>query len=420
MGSLLEHTSMNRGRADCVLLCVSGFSRSVATGGVGVLIGIYLSRMGLCEGDLSFVVAAGLSGAAAATLLVTLGVRAPRRATLVGLALLSATGCLALVAFSRSGVAVLAGLAFLGMLNGMGRDRGAAMVLESATLPGTVPDDRRTRAFAGYHVLQDTGHAIGALLAGVPEVLRRWTTCGDIASLQIVFGLFGLLNLVPGVLSLFLSRGVEPAATDESVPLSPEGKRVIWRISGLFFVDSLAGGLLTTALLSFFFFERFEVGEGALALLFGSARILNALSHLGAAWLSSRIGLLNTMVFTHIPSSLLLATALVAPSFPVAAALFLLREGLVEMDVPTRQSYVMAVVRPSERVVASGVTHLVRLGGWAAGPSLAGLLMQGTALAVPFLAGAGLKVVYDVLLFAAFRGLKPPEERREPAEGGSQ
>jgi MFS family permease len=179
----------------------------------------------------------------------------------------------------------------------------------------------------------------------------------------------------------------------------------------LFAVDSLAGGFLTTALLSFFFYERFQVGEGTLGLLFFAARAANAGSHLAAAWLAKRIGLVNTMVFTHIPSSLLLATVAWAPSFPVAAALFLLREGLVEMDVPTRQSYVMAVVRPEERTRASGVTHLVRLCAWAVAPAFAGLLMRGTSLATPLLVGSGMKIAYDLLLFASFRRLRPPEER---------
>jgi MFS family permease len=148
-----------------------------------------------------------------------------------------------------------------------------------------------------------------------------------------------------------------------------------------------------------------------IAVLFLGARGMNAISHLGAAWLAKRIGLVNTMVFTHIPSSLLLVTVAFAPNFWVAAVLFLLREGLVEMDVPTRQSYVMAMVRPEERTFASGVTHLVRLGGWAVAPSFAGFLMQFLTLSTPLFIGAGMKIAYDVMLYRAFRGLKPPEER---------
>jgi predicted MFS family arabinose efflux permease len=168
---------------------------------------------------------------------------------------------------------------------------------------------------------------------------------------------------------------------------------------------------LTTALLAVFFYEQFGVSEAAIGFLFFGARVLNAVSHLGAAWLAARIGLVNTMVFTHIPSSLLLMTVPFAPSFPVAAVLFLLREGLVEMDVPTRQSYVMAVVRPDERTFASGVTHLVRLVGWAAAPAFAGLLMRGLSVGAPLFVGAAMKIAYDVLLYAAFRKTRPPEER---------
>ena len=182
------------------------------------------------------------------------------------------------------------------------------------------------------------------------------------------------------------------------------------KISALFAVDSLAGGFLTTALLSYFFFERFGSTEAVIGGLFFGARLMNAASHLGAAWLARRFGLVNTMVFTHIPSSLLLVTVAFAPTFAIAAALFLLREGLVEMDVPTRQSYVLAVVHPSERTFASGITNLVRLGAWAVAPAVAGTLMNGDSMYLPLVIGAGMKFAYDLLLWRAFRGIRPPEE----------
>jgi predicted MFS family arabinose efflux permease len=186
---------------------------------------------------------------------------------------------------------------------------------------------------------------------------------------------------------------------------------VLWRISALFALDSIGGGFLTTALIVYFFAERFGVGSATVSVLVFTARIANAGSHLAAAWLARRIGLLNTIVCTHMPSSLLLLTLAWAPSFPVAAVLFLLREGLVEMDVPTRQSYVMAVVQPAERLTAAGVTSLVRLGGWAVAPMIAGGLMQSTTLGMPLVVGAVTKVVYDVLLYVSFRAHRPPEER---------
>ncbi|MBZ0125108.1 MAG: MFS transporter, partial [Rhodocyclaceae bacterium] len=226
-----------------------------------------------------------------------------------------------------------------------------------------------------------------------------------------MFLLYAALLAAGAPLALALSPAAETGAEGPRRPVSPQSKKIIWKISALFAIDSIAGGFLGSALLSYFFFERFAVSAALIGGLFFAARVLNALSHLGAAWLAERIGLVNTMVFTHIPSSILLASVAFAPNFWVAALLFLLREGLVEMDVPTRQSYVMAVVAPEERTYASGVTHLVRLGGWAVAPSFAGWLMQAASLAAPLFIGAGMKIAYDLLLWRAFRKLKPPEER---------
>jgi hypothetical protein len=188
---------------------------------------------------------------------------------------------------------------------------------------------------------------------------------------------------------------VEATSTRPVCHASPRTRALLARISALFTLDSLGGGFLTTALLSYFFFERFGASSTQIGALFFGARVLNALSHLAAARLARRIGLVNTMVFTHVPSSVLLATAAFAPSFPIAAALFLLREG---------------VVLPEERTLAAGVTHLVRLGAWAVAPAFAGLFMEGVSLAAPLVIGAALKILYDVLLYRAFSGVRPPEE----------
>jgi len=297
------------------------------------------------------------------------------------------------------------------MVNGMGRDRGAQLVIEQAMLPSTVEPAARTRTFAWYNVLQDAGHALGGLLAATPALLAGAFGLGDIAGYQASLALYALLLAATIGLYAGLSPAVEMAPqASATAPVSAASRRVVWRISGLFAIDSVAGGFLGTALLSYFFFERFGTGETAIALLFFAARIANAVSHFGAAWLARRIGLINTMVFTHIPSSLALVAVALVPAFWMAALLFLVRELLVEMDVPTRQSYVMAVVQPAERTWASGVTSLVRMGGWAVAPFAAGFLMQGLALATPLVIGSGLKIAYDLLLFRAFRDVRPPEE----------
>jgi MFS family permease len=396
-------------RRDRAILYSAAFLRALATGMIAVLIGIHLAKLRFDPAAIGMVVAAGLAGAAVAAFAVTLWAdRIGRRRALFGLAILGAAGGFAVALADKP---LLVGVAaFFGMLNGMGRDRGASMILDQAVLPATTTDERRTYAFAYYNVVQDIGHALGSLLAGLPILLRRVAPVAEQDTLRIAVGLYALLLLATAVLYGGLSGRAEAAAPSARVQISPETRRIVTRISALFALDGLGGGFLTTAMLSLFFYSRFHVDEGVVGVLFFGARAMNALSHVGAAWLARRIGLVNTMVFTHIPSSLLLVTVPFAPSFAVAAILFLLREGLVEMDVPTRQSYVMAVVRPEERTFASGVTHIVRLGSWAAAPGFAGLFMRGASLAAPLWIGAAMKITYDVLLYTAFRSVRPPEE----------
>ncbi len=397
------------------ILYLTAFLRALATGLAGVLLGLYLPRLGFSTAEIGFTVAAGLAAGAAASLFVTvLGDRLGRRRALILLAALGALGSLG--AAAASGYLWVTAAVFLGMLNGMGRDRGASLVLEQAILPATAGEEKRTRAFAWYNLFQDAGHALGALLAGLPDLFNRWSGASEVLSHRLGLGSYAAMMLASLLLYTRLSPSMVARDVRARVKISAGTRRVVWRISSLFALDSLGGGFLTTSLLSYFFFERFGVSGMAIGILFFAARLANALSHLGAAWLAERIGLVNTMVFTHIPSSLLLVTVAIAPSFETAALLFLLREGLVEMDVPTRQSYVMAVVRPEERTFASGATHLVRLGAWAVAPSFAGLFMQSVSLVAPLLVGAGLKIAYDGLLYFAFRGIKPPEEKNRRGE----
>jgi MFS family permease len=382
--------------------------RSVATGLTGVFLGIHLGRLGLEAGAIGGVVGAGLAGGATAAIVVTMaGDRVGRRRFLLVVSLVGAAGAVAAAALS--GPVAFAVAAFVGMLNGMGRDRGAALILEHAILPGSVPDSERTRSFAVYNVVQDLGHAAGALLGGLPALLDRIAAVGPVASGRALLLLVAVLTIACAPLYSGLSSRVE-LASERRRALTAASRRTLLRISGLFALDGLGSGFLPTALLSYFFFERFGASPATIAFLFFVARLANAGSHLLAAWLSRRIGLVNTMVFTHIPSSLLLATVAFAPNFLVAALLFILREGLVEMDVPTRQSYVMAIVKPEERTVASGLTNLVRMAAWAVAPPIAGLLMQRVTIAVPLLIGAAVKISYDAALYSAFRSVKPPEE----------
>jgi MFS family permease len=395
-------------------LTAAGFLRAATTSVVGISLGVHLGRLHLEGPAMGAILSAGLAGAALAAVVGTFTAdRLGRRRFLLGLSVASVAGTL-LFAWGRS-PAFLALAAFLGMLNGMGRDRGAALVVEQAALSSTTTDARRTRAIAVYTMLQDLGHALGAILAGAPAWLLGAAPAspspGGGGFTSGVFLACAGSSFVGLLLYAGLGRAIEVELAPRRQALSSQSRPIVAKLAGLFAIDSLAGGFLTTAMLSYFFFERFGVDERVIGALFFGARLMNAASHLGAAWLAERIGLVNTMVFTHIPSSVLLMTVAFAPSLPVAAVLFLLREGLVEMDVPTRQSYVLAVVRPEERTLAAGVTNLVRLGGWAVAPAFAGALSSGGSMHVPLVVGAAMKIGYDLLLWRAFRRLPPPEER---------
>jgi MFS family permease len=394
------------------LILMSAFVRASTVGLVGLVLAIYFAQIGLSVMAIGALMGAGLAGGAVAT--VTAGFRGDvlgRRRTLIALALLTATGYATLVLSDRP--MVLAPLAFFGMLNGMGRDRGAASALEQAVLTAVTNDRRRTWLLAWYNLVLDAGHALGALAGIAPVLLARWLRMESLAAHRLTFLACAIAMAVSACSYAALSPRVELAtrtALDGRSRLAPHTKRAVTRLAMLFGIDSLGGGFLSSALIAYWFFQRFGLSETALAGLFFAARVLNAVGHLAAAWIARRIGLVNTMVLTHLPSSLFMMAAPLAPTAGIASALFLCREALVEMDVPTRQSYVMAIVAPEERSVASGVTNVTRNIGWAAGPSMAGLVMQ-HALAAPIFIGGMMKIAYDVLLYASFRNIRPPEER---------
>jgi MFS family permease len=398
---------------DLLIINGAAFLRSFTFGLTGVVLGIYLFRAGVSSFNIGLVVAAGLAGSALATIGVTAKAdQVGRRRMLVMLSILGAIGALAL-AFTPA-VPVLLSMAFVGMLNGTGTDRSAAFSLEQAIIPGLVPDASRTWALAWYNVVLDTAGSLGALAAGLPLLLQHWLALPLLASYRAVFLGCAFLGVVGAIFYPFASAAVEVSKSEtETIPhnVSPATKKVVMKLAGLFSLDAFGGGFLTDALVAYWFFRRFGIAEESLGVLFFAVHLLNAASHLGAAWLARRIGLVNTMVFTHLPSSLFLIAAAFAPSLKVAVVLFLCREALVEMDVPTRQSYIAAVVQPNERTFASGITNLARNIFWAVGSSVAGFLMQNVAFSAPLVIGGGAKISYDLLLYRAFRTVKPPEEQ---------
>jgi MFS family permease len=392
------------------IVFAASFLRAVANGLIGVVAGIYLAELGFEPAAWGAVLGAGVAGTAVGAAGVMFwGDHFGRRRWLIALGALAAAGGI-VFAFS-SQILVLGAAAFLGMLNSLGKDRAAALALEQAILPSTGGDADRTRAFAWYNVIQDVGHALGAGLAVVSPFLREFAGLTPLDSLRGTVVVYALLYAGTAVLYLKLSKRAEAPAAALEVRVTPGSRAILTRMSFLFALDSFAGGFQGSALFAFFFHQQFGASEATVGMLFVGARVMNALSHLGAAWLASRIGLVNTMVFTHTPSSILTFTIPFTGSFEVAALLFLLREGLSEMDVPTRQSYLMAVVRPEERTFAGGVTNLARMVARAVAPVFAGAAMQTVALGAPIMAAACLKVLYDGLLYFSFRKIKAPEER---------
>ena len=372
-----------------------------------IALGLHLAQLELSPANIGLIVAVGMLANALATALVAGGgSRLPIRNTLVVCAVLSGLGLIAL-AFARSLPAITAA-AFVGLVNGMGRDRGAAQALEQVLLSSSVADRRRTRAFVYYTVAQDAGAALGSLAAGLGPALARQLAVGTtpFAALLAVAG-------IVTVLSALLYRTV-PAADEtpasERPRVSRESKKRIAGLSGLFLLDSLGGGFLAGTLISYWFLERFGLGGGAIGAIFFAARVLNAASYFAADWLAARLGLIRTMVYTHLPSSLFLLMLPFVNSAGWAITLFLLRESLVQMDVPARQSYITAVVAPHERPAALGVTNLVRYAGWAVGPGIAGLSMSVMTMSAPLVLGALLKMMYDLALYASYRRVRPPEE----------
>jgi len=391
------------------ILYAGAFLRALGVGLMAVLIGLYAARLGLTAAQIGVILSCALWGAALAALATLwFGPRASQRAMLVALAALPAVGGALFLCTDE--FALLAAAAFVGMFNVNGRDRGAIPIVEQAIFPATTDDRGRTRVFAWYNVLLDAGYATGGLLAALPTLLEAALGLSTLQSMRATLSLFCVLYAAVAVLYSHVPSHVAGSAPVGLQHLSPASRPIVAKISALFLLDAFGGGFVGSAILAYYFAERFSVPAAQVAVLFTLGRVLSAFSHLVAAWLSRHIGLLNTMIYTHVPSSLLLFTIVASGDFTVAALLFLLREGLNEMDVPTRQSYVMAVVRPEERLAAAGITALVRSAGWAAAPVLAGLLMEAGGLGLPLMVAGGTKLAYDVFLWRELRRVKPPEE----------
>jgi predicted MFS family arabinose efflux permease len=335
------------------------------------------------------------------------GARFDRRALLIlASVLMVATG----LAFATSrSYAVLVLIAFVGTINPSAGSVSVFVPLEHALLAGAVADADRTRSFARYSLIGAFAAALGSLAAASPEFLGA-AGLSRLAAIRLMFLLYALLGVAGGLLYLRVPRQARPVGQQLPATLGPS-KRVVYRLAALFSIDAFAGGFAVQSLMALWLFHKFGLSLVAAGTFFFWAGLLSGLSFLAAARLSNRFGLINTMVFTHIPASLCLMLAAVVPSLPLALGLLLVRSALSQMDVPTRSSYVMGVVTPAERAAAASVTSVPRTLAAAASPSIAGALFAAGYEAWPFLLCGALKMLYDVLLLWTFRHVRPPEER---------
>jgi MFS family permease len=287
--------------------------------------------------------------------------------------------------------------------------------LEHAMLAHGVADGERTRVFARYSLIGALAAAAGSLAAAAPDLLTRLGIT-QLSAFRLMFVAYGVLGLASAALYRRLPH-VEMRAAAPASPLGPS-RRVVYRLAALFSLDSFAGGLAVQSMLALWLFDRFELSLAAASVFFFWSSTLGAFSFPVAAWLARRIGLINTMVYTHIPSSVFLILAVFSPNLYLTLGLLLLRAALSQMDVPTRTSYVMAVVTPAERTAAASVTAVPRSLAAAVSPALAGALLATPAAALPFVACGVLKIVYDLALLYAFRHVRPPEEQEQPKSTG--
>ncbi|MBM3648270.1 MAG: MFS transporter [Alphaproteobacteria bacterium] len=390
------------------LICARGL-RALADGYVSVLLPAYLLVLGLDAFEVGVLATATLLGSATLTLasgLITarFGHRRPLLAAAVLMAI-TGLGFAGLQAFWP-----LLVVAFVGTLNPSSGDVSVFLPLEQSLLAQSVADRDRTALFVRYSLAGSLMGAGGTLLAALPALAEESWGVSPLQAMQGMFALYALIGLASGL----IYRGVvEPPAAhhaDRSAPLGPS-RTIVYRLAALFSIDAFAGGLIAQSMLALWLFQSFGLSLSAAASLFFWTNLLSAASFFAAVPLANRIGLVRTMVFTHLPSSLCLVAIPFVSSLPVVIGLLLLRSLLSQMDVPTRNSYVMAVVTPAERAAAASLTAVPRSLASGLGPVISGSLLMLSGFAWPLLAGGLLKAGYDLALLALFRNVRPPEER---------
>ncbi len=400
--------------------------RMFAYGALSVVLALYLAQIGLSGEQIGLLITATLVGDAIISLAIA-GVadRLGRHRMLVlGAGLMVFAG--AVFALTNN-ILFLALAAIIGTISPSDKEVGPFLSIEQAILPQTAPESNRTAIFAWYNLAGSFATALGALCSGGLVSLLQKGGVTPLESYRVVVIGYTLLGMLLALRFLALSRQAEvasigaphPDSDNRTVSIRPtalfglhRSRNVVLRLSGLFMLDAFAGGLVVQSLIAYWFHLRFGVEPALLGGIFFGANILAGFSALVAARVAARFGLINTMVWTHIPSNVLLMIVPLMPNLPLAIIVLLARFSISQMDVPTRQSYTMAVVDPDERSAAAGITTVARTAASALAPVLTGTLIGMSLLGAPFILSGGLKIVYDLALYRSFRAVKPPEERQ--------
>jgi len=400
---------------DGKLVLAARVTRTFAYGFLSIVLAIYLKLIGFNDIVIGLVLASTLVNSVIFTLIASFYAdRLGRRNMLViYAALMSISGAIFLA--TEDYLALIAA-ALIGTINVTGSETGAFLSIEQALLPQTVSNVRkRNIIFALYNMAGTFAMSVGILLSGLPTILQHQFGLSQIESIKPLFMLYSILGIIVMIIHFMLSKKIELTSDQIAKPLtqvlSPETKKIVGKLSGLFSLDSFAGGFVIQSIVAFWFFTKFGLDLTTLSYIFSIAGVLTAFSFLAAARIADKIGLVNTMVFTHIPSNILLILVGFAPTLPLAIAFYLGRMALSQMDVPTRQSYIVSVVKEEERTASTGITNISRNISQAVSPSLTGYILQALpVLSAPFVFGGILKIAYDLALYLNFKNIKPAEE----------
>jgi MFS family permease len=396
---------------DGYLLFGTRIVRLFAYGLVSVVLALYLASAGLNEREIGLLLTLTLIGDVVISLWITTNAdRIGRRRMLTaGAALMILAG----VIFSLTGNFILLILAaIIGIISPSGGEIGPMLPIEQAGLTQIVAAEQRTQVFAWYNLVGAIATAVGALVGGLLSQSLQSSGMQPLMSYRVVLLLYAAVGLILMVLFGRLSVSIEmpPRQSNGNRLGLGESHGIVMRLSALFALDAFGGALVVQSLMAYWFYVRFGVDPATIGAIFFGANLFAGLSALAAARMAARFGLINTMVFTHIPSNILLMLVPLMPNLPLAIIVLLARFSISQMDVPTRQSYVMAVVAPDERSAAAGVTGIARSVGAAVSPLITGVFLSAGLLSIPFFLAGGLKILYDLALYRSFNQVKPPEE----------